>query len=91
MTKKEHEEFKKWNIEITRNEFEKDEVARKIESKYLTLNKKRSCNPEWFILEIAKTEGVSDEEKVKDIRDYILHIEASAKARALSDILHIYK
>lgn len=90
MTTYEKNEFKKWNIDITINEEKQNEVANQIEYKYLKLNHKRSCNPETFIFEIATTETISSEERIKDIRDYIEYLNARAKSRALSDILHIY-
>ena len=91
MTKYEKNEFKKWNIEISKNEMTAREKARVIESKYLELNGSRSCNPERFILEIAVTESVEQEEKITDIRTYLSYLESCAKGRALSDILHIYR
>lgn len=90
MTKYEKEEFRKWNIEISRNEIKADEIAREIFSKYLSINKSSSCNPETFIFQIAHTMTVSPEERINDIRLYIKWIEAAAKGKALSDILHIY-
>lgn len=65
MTKHEKEEFRKWNIEITRNELKADEIA------------------------IANTTTVSQEERINDIRLYIKWIEAAAKGKAVSNILHI--
>lgn len=91
MTKYEKSEFKKWNIEISKCEMTACEKARLIENKYLKINGSRSCNPERFILEIATTESVSQEERVADIRVYVLYLESCAKGRALSDILHIYR
>lgn len=90
MTKYEKEEFRKWNIEISKNEIKADEIAREIFNKYLSINKSASCNPESFIFQIANTTTVSPEERMKDIRLYIKSIEAQAKGKALSDILHIY-
>ncbi len=90
MTKFEKSEFKKWNIEISKNEMAYREKAKLIEKKYLKLNGSRSCNPETFIFEIATTENVLQEEKIKDIRIYIAYLESCAKSQALRDILHIY-
>lgn len=91
MTKYEKNEFKKWNIEISKNEMTACEKAREIEQKYLKLNHSRSCNPESFIFEIATTENVTPKERIKDIWIYISYLESCAKGRALSDILHIYR
>jgi hypothetical protein len=91
MTKYEKNEFKKWNIEIGKNEMTACEKAREIENKYLNLNGSRSCNPERFILEIATTESVEQDEKLTDIRNYVSYLESCAKGRALGDILHIYR
>ena len=91
MTKYERDEFRSWNIEISKNEKAAYEKARTIEGKYLKLNGSRSCNPERFILEIANTKNVKQYEKLTDIRNYVLYLESCAKARALSDILHIYR
>ena len=88
MTTREKNEFKKWNIDITVNEEKQNELANKIE--YFKLNGSRSCNPETFILEIATTEKIDREERIRDIGDYIEYLKARAKSRALSDILHIY-
>lgn len=91
MTKYEKEEFKKWNIEISKFETKMRETARIIECKYLELNGSRSCNPETFIFEIANTNKLTQEERLKDMHDYIKYLESCAKGRALGDILHIYK
>lgn len=91
MTKYEKDEFEKWNIEISKNEMAACEKARVIESKYLELNGSRSCNPERFILEIATTKNVEQDEKLTDIRNYVSYLESCAKIRALKDILHIYR
>lgn len=90
MTKYEKEEFRKWNIKISQNEMKADEIAREIMNKYLSINKSASCNPESFIFQIANTPTVPPEERMNDIRLYIAMLEAQAKGRALSDILHIY-
>ena len=89
MTKYEKEEFRKWNIEISQNEMKTDEIAREIMNKYLSINKSMSCNPESFIFQIANTTTVPQEERMHDIRLYIEMIEARAKGKALSAILHI--
>lgn len=89
MTKHEKEEFRKWNIEITRNELKADEIAIEIMNKYMSINKSASCNPETFIFQIANTTTVSQEERINDIRLYIKWIEAAAKGKAVSNILHI--
>lgn len=91
MTTREKNEFKKWNIDITVNEEKQNELANKIEYKYFKLNGSRSCNPETFIFEIATTEAIDKEERIRDIGDYIEYLKARAKGRALSDIIHIYK
>lgn len=91
MTEYEKDEFKKWNAEISKNEMAACVKARAIESKYLNLNGSRSCNPERFILEIATTENVEQDEKLTDIRNYVSYLESYAKVRALDDILHIYR
>lgn len=90
MTTREKNEFKKWNIDITVNKEKQNELANKIEYKYLKLNGRRSCNPETFIFEIATTEAIDQKERIRDMRDYIEYLKARAKSRALSDILHIY-
>lgn len=90
MTKYEKEEFRKWNIEIGQNEMKAEEIAREIWSKYLSINKSASCNPERFIFQIANTTTVPAEERMNDIRLYIAMLEAQAKGKAVSDILHIY-
>ena len=90
MTKYEKKEFRKWNIEIGKNEIEADDVAVEIWNKYMSINKSVSCNPETFIFEIANTTTVSPEERIDDIRLYIKWIEAKAKGEAVSGILHIY-
>ena len=90
MTKYEKGEFRRWNIQISRNEIKAEEIAKEVWSKYLSINKCASCNPETFIFQIANTTTVSQEERINDIRLYIAMLEAQAKGRALSDILHIY-
>lgn len=85
MTKYEKDEFKKWNIEISVNEMQAREKARAVEEKYMKLNGSRSCNPERFILEIATTENVEQDEKLTDIRNYVSYLESCAKGRALGD------
>lgn len=90
MTGFEHEEFKKWNIAISKKQDEMREKARAIEEKYLRLNGRRSCNPETFLQEIATTNGVLQQEKIEDMRIYLEHIKAEAQVDALCDILHIY-
>lgn len=90
MTKYEKEEFRKWEIEIGKNEIKADDIAVEIMNKYLSINKSMSCNPETFIFQIANTTTVSQEERMNDIRLYIKWIEAKAKGEAVSGILHIY-
>lgn len=90
MTGYEYEEFKKWNIAISKKQDEMREKARVIEKKYLHLNRTRSCNPETFLFEIATTDKLSIEERIKDLRIYMEHIKAEAQVDALMDILHIY-
>lgn len=89
MTNYERTEFKKWNIDISRNEKVACEKAEEIRSKYFNLNGSISCNPETFIYEIATTEGVSREEKIQDIGKYVKCLEAGAKLESLFAILHI--
>lgn len=90
MTGYEHDEFKKWNIAISKKQDEMREKARAIEEKYLRLNRTRSCNLETFLWEIATTNGILWEEKIEDMRVYMEHIKAEAQVDALVDILHIY-
>ena len=90
MTKYEKEEFRKWEIEIGKNEIKADDIAVEIWNKYSSINKSASCNPETFIFQIANTTTVSQEERINDIRLYIKWIEAQAKGKAVSDIWHIY-
>ena len=90
MTKREKEEFRKWNIAITQNEMEMDNIFIEVMNKYLSINKFASCNPESFIFQIANTTTVAPEERMNDILLCIKRIEAKAKGEALSDILHIY-
>lgn len=90
MTKYEKDEFRSWSIEIRKNEMAAYEKARALVHKYLKLNGSRSCNPESFILEIAMTKNVKQDEKLTDIRHYVSYLESCAKVRALRDILHIY-
>lgn len=90
MTKYEKSEFRKWNIEISKNETIAEEKARAVEMKYLNINGSRSCNPERFLYEIATSKSVGFDEKIRDMRIYISYLESCAKGKALSDILHIY-
>ncbi len=89
MTKYEKNEFKQWNINISINEEKQNKLADSILLKYLKLNGHYSCNPETFIFEIATTEIFPKEERIKDIRDYIEYLKATAKVSALFEILHI--
>lgn len=90
MTKYEKDEFRSWITENSENKMAACEKARAIEHKYLKLNGLRSCNPDRFIFEIATTKNVEQDERLADIRNYVLYLERCAEARALSDILHIY-
>lgn len=90
MTKYEKSEFRKWNIEIAKNEEIAKEKASAIEAKYLNIHGRRSCNPERFLFEIATSKSVEFDEKIRDMRIYISYLESCAKSKALSDILHIY-
>ena len=91
MTKYEKEEFRRWNIAISQNEIEADEIFMEIMNKYLSINKFASCNPERFIFQIANTTTVPPEERMNDILLCIKRIETKARGEALSDILHIYR
>ncbi len=90
MTKYEKKELRDWNIEISINEEKAKKLAEKIEYKYFKLNGSRSCNPETFIFEIATTETIDREERIRDMRDYIDYLKASSKVSALLSILHIF-
>lgn len=89
LTGYEKEEFLKWNRNITLEEEQGDKTSAKILEKYLHINNRRSCNPATFIYEIANTSSLPVEERIHDIAVYVSHLEADAKAKALSDILHI--
>lgn len=91
MTNKEMNEFKKWNVEITKNNEAAREVAREIEEKYFRINGTRSCNPETFVFEIANTQSVAQEERIHDMRNYIDSLKKGAQLDALFGILHIYR
>lgn len=90
MTYIEREEFKKWNIAITEGEHLARDKAIAIEDKYFRINESHSRENANLLFEIANTEKVDKEERLRDILDYIKYIEANAKLEALDDILHIY-
>lgn len=88
MTKTEKEAFVQWNKSITAEHDKTMMAAEEIESKYMRINGTRSCNPETFILEIATTTEVDEEERIQDIRIIIDYMKGRAKWDALIDILH---